>query len=184
MKDLNRLKKIIIVLYLATLHIAEIQGQTVDDRTTFHLKEEILSFLDRVGHETIGKHRIFAIYVFKVDTSENSFCFSMSYFYNTYEYNNFSPKYFFTINDEIFTIINEEPNEVQIFNIFKPHVIEKTQEDLIMKKLHDNIMYRPMAMQYCWEFNFYELKIFQNGNWVPVEESIYYKYYNKNKPND
>jgi len=182
MKSLKRVKYIILILYLTTLYITEIQGQTMDDRTSYYLKEEILSFLDRVGNETVNKHRIFVIYVFKIDTSENSFCFSMSYFYNTYEYNNFSPKYFFTLNDDIFTIINEEQNEIQIFRYFKPQVIEKTHEDLIMKKLHNNLMYRPIAMQYCWEYNFYELKIFQNGNWVPEEESIYYKYINKNNP--
>jgi len=168
------------VLFTVTVNVTK--GQNKYDRKSYHLQEEILYYVSKLNNDSSNEHRVFVIYVYKNDTSNNSFCFTLSYIYNVFKYKNLSPKYLFKINDELFCIINEDSCDIEIFKSYNPIKIEKEQDDLIIKKLDTGITYRPVAMQYCWEYDFYELKIYQNGDWVPENECIEYEYILKNKP--
>ncbi|MCC7333045.1 MAG: hypothetical protein IT232_10615 [Flavobacteriales bacterium] len=153
------------------------------NETTPSALKEIKWFIDKQDSiddfygSTSNQFIVYVISVYKNDSNQKGYCFTLGYIMNSYEYNTVQKDFYFNIGEEIILVgLSEEVNKEDLLH-FDLQELDKTSRIKIAQKLYPQAIggftYQASGMIYCKDGEKIESTYYENADQIPFNKSIH-----------
>ena len=167
------MKKFSLLSLLIIFYISTFCQNTNIKKNDSILLAETAKYIEK---EYDSKYMVFVIHGYESDSSKNSFCFSIRYILNDYDYEGIDPTYYFELNNKIVLVMTSNTFNISNFNVFKPQKINNELKEKAINTLspisRGSATYEPSGLIYCKVGDRIESTYYKNADDIPFEKSI------------